>query len=83
MAGLSKTMRRAQKRDTDGVGNAVAGPGIEGIIDSEGQAQWDEDDVMLFLWGNSRASKDQHRKQLEQSTLHMEQWREGVDQVSV
>jgi len=84
-AGPSRTARSAQKRDTDGVGsgNAVAGPGIKGIVDSEGQAPWDEDDVMLFLWGNSKASKDRHRKKLEESTRHMEQWREGVDQVSV
>jgi hypothetical protein len=84
-AGPSRTTRSAQKRDTDGVGggNAVAGPGIEGIVDSEGQARWDEDDVMLFLWGNSNASKDRHRKKLEESTRHMEQWREGVAQVSV
>jgi hypothetical protein len=35
-AGPSRTTRSAQKRDTDGVGdgNAVAGPGIEGLVDS-------------------------------------------------
>jgi hypothetical protein len=79
-AGPSRPTRRAHQRDTDGVGggNAVAGPEIEGIVDSEDQAQWDEDDVMLFLWGNSNASKDRHRKKLEESTRHMEQWREGV-----
>lgn len=84
-AGPSRTTCSTQKRDTDGVGagNAVAGPEIEGIVDSEGQAQWDGDDVMLFLWGNSNTSKDRHRKKLEESTHHMEQWREGVAQASV
>jgi hypothetical protein len=53
-AGPSRPTRRAHQRDTNG-GNAVGGPGIE---DSEDQARWDEDDVMLFLWGNSNASKD-------------------------
>jgi hypothetical protein len=38
---------------------------------------------MLFFWGNSKASKDRHRKKLEESTRHMEQWREGVAQDSV
>jgi hypothetical protein len=49
-AGPSRTTRRIRERDADevGGGNAVAGPGIEGIVDSEGQAQWDEDEVMLF-----------------------------------
>jgi hypothetical protein len=81
-AGPSRTTRRTQERDTDGVGGGN-GPEIEGIVDSEDQARWDEDDVMLFLWGNSNASKDRHRKKLEESTRHMEQWREGVAQVSV
>jgi hypothetical protein len=82
-AGPSRITRSTQKRDTDGVGggNVVAGSGSE--VDLDGQAQWDEDDVMLFLWGNSNASKDRHRKKLEESTRHMEQWREGVAQVSV
>jgi hypothetical protein len=84
-AGPSRITRSAQKRDTDGVGggNAVAGSGIEGIVDSEGQAQWDEDDVMLFLWGNSNASKDRHRKKLEENNRHMDQWRDGVALASV
>jgi hypothetical protein len=40
----------------------------------------DEEDMMLFLWGNFNASKDQHRKKLEENTRHMdseEQWRES------
>jgi hypothetical protein len=37
-AGPSRITRRTQERDADevGDGNAVAGPGIEGIVDSEG-----------------------------------------------
>jgi hypothetical protein len=76
-AGLSRTMCRTQECDTDGVGGRN-GLRIEGIVDSEGQAGWDKDNMMLFLWGNSNASKDRHCKKLEKSTQHMEQWREGV-----
>jgi hypothetical protein len=75
-AGPSGITHGAQKHDT-GSGNAMAGARIEG------QAQWDEDEVMIFFWGNSKASKDRHRKKLEESTRHMEQWREGVAQDSV
>ena len=46
-------------------------------------AQWDEDDVMLFLWGNSKASKDHYRKQKEESTQRTELWRQGTSQVPV
>ena len=31
-------------------------------LDSEGQESWDEDDVMLFCWGNTPAAKERHRK---------------------
>ena len=65
------------------VGNAPAGAGAGEMVDSEGQAQWNEDDVMLFLWGNSKASKDRYRKQKEESTQRMEQWRQGTSQVPV
>jgi hypothetical protein len=63
-----------------GVGNSPVGAGE--MVDPESQAQWDEDDVMLFLWGNSKASKDRSRKKKEESTQRMEQWREGVSHVS-
>jgi hypothetical protein len=40
-----------------GAGNATAGPSrTRGMVESEGRAQWDEDDVMLFCWGNSQAA---------------------------
>jgi hypothetical protein len=65
-----------------GVGNAPAGAGAGEMVDSEDQARWDEDDVMLFLWGNSKASKDRYRKKKEESSRRMERWREGTSQVS-
>jgi len=65
------------------VGNAPAGAGAGEMVDSEDQAQWDEDDVMLFLWGNSKASKDRYRKQKEENTQRMEQWRQDASLVTV
>lgn len=46
------------------------------------EASWDEDDVMLFCWGNSPAAKKRHRKKVEGTTHRMEAWREGVSQGS-
>jgi hypothetical protein len=43
-----------------GVGNAPVGAG----------GMMDEDDVMLFLWGNSNASKDHYRKKKEECSAH-------------
>ena len=56
--------------------NLRAGTGR--LVESEGQAEWDEDDVMLFLWGNSPAAKERHLKKVDENNRRMEQWREGV-----
>ena len=41
------------------------------------KADWDEDDVMLFLWGNSRAASEQHLKKSEEKREGFEKWRKG------
>jgi hypothetical protein len=50
-------------------------------VESEGQVLWDEDDVMLFFWGNSQAAKQRHLKKVQENTQRMEHWREGVPHV--
>ncbi|KAF8495603.1 hypothetical protein BU17DRAFT_78499 [Hysterangium stoloniferum] len=54
----------ARAAGRSGTGNATAGPSTgEGrLVDSEDQAIWDEDDVMLFFWGSSRAARERHGK---------------------
>lgn len=74
----SRTIR--QLNDTRGAtqagaGNSTAGAGM---VDSNDQAQWDEDEVMMFFWGNSEAANERHRMKAEDNTLRMEQWRRGV-----
>ena len=65
-----------------GDGNAATGGGPGEMLDSKGdQARWDEHDVMLYLWGNSPAAKERHRKKQEESTQRMEQWRQGVPSI--
>ena len=50
--------------------NLRAGTGR--LVESEGQAEWDEDDVMLFLWGNSPAAKERHLKKVDENNRRME-----------
>jgi hypothetical protein len=74
------------KRDADeaGAGNVAAGdlPGAN-MASEEDWARWDEDDVMLFFWGNSQVTAERYRtKQMEDSHL-MEQSRLGVPSVSI
>ncbi|KIM36071.1 hypothetical protein M413DRAFT_78713 [Hebeloma cylindrosporum] len=52
-------------------------------VEPEGEAEWDEDDVMLFFWANTPAARERLRQQDEENTQRMERWREGVPQGSV
>ncbi|KIL57679.1 hypothetical protein M378DRAFT_87561 [Amanita muscaria Koide BX008] len=72
-------------RDPGGAvaGSSTAGAGTGESVESEGQAMWDEDDAILFFWGNSQAAKERHLKKIIENTRRMEQWRGGVPQVSV
>jgi len=42
------------------------------------KAVWDEDEVMLFLWGNSRAAQERHIKRSEDKRRDVEQWKRGI-----
>jgi hypothetical protein len=77
-----KKLTGTGKADGAGAGNAMAGAGTGEMVELEGQA-WDEDDIMLFFWGNSRAAKERHQKKVDETTQQMELWREGVAQDSV
>jgi len=55
------------------------------MLDSEwkDQAQWDADDVVLYLRANSRAATERYRMKQEKSARDMEQWRRGVPSLSI
>lgn len=36
---------------------------------SKDQETWDEDDVMIFLWGNTKAAKEHHLKKASDSEM--------------
>lgn len=74
---------KGQSTGETGAGSSTAGAGTGGLVESEGQVVWDEDEVMLFFWGNSKAAKERHLKKVGENTQRLEQWRGGVAQVSV
>jgi len=47
-------------------------------VDSEAQGQWDEDDVMLFFWGNSQAARERHAQKEQERAEYVEKWRAGA-----
>jgi len=57
------------------VSPAETGCGEEGLGK---QTMWDEEDVVLFFWGNSRAAKDRHSKKTQENAQRMERWKEGL-----
>lgn len=75
------TAQRAHEART---GNCTAGDEPQEPVDSEAdQAQWDEDDVMLFFWGNSRAAVERYRKKQEEGAQNMKQWRQGLPSILI
>jgi hypothetical protein len=42
------------------------------------QDQWDEDDTMLFFWGNSKAAMERHVQKKQEHTEYLKDWRAGV-----
>ena len=66
----------AQGADQAGPVNVAAGDQPGEVI--EDHATWDEDDIMLFFWGNSPAAMECHHKKQEERTKYMEQWRSQV-----
>ncbi|KAI0278646.1 hypothetical protein BGY98DRAFT_916858 [Russula aff. rugulosa BPL654] len=46
--------------------------------DLEAQDTWDEDDVILFLWGNSKAARERHAQREQERTAYLEDWRAAV-----
>lgn len=60
---------------------AGAGAGA-GLVEPEGPATWDEDDVMLFFWGNTKAAQERHIKKANEDARRIDQWRGGVPQGS-
>ena len=55
-----------------GGGTDLAAP-----TDSE-QPVWDEDDVMLFFWGNSMPSMERHVKKEQERKESINKWRAGT-----
>jgi hypothetical protein len=50
----------------------------EAAADLEVQDRWDEDDVMLFFWGNSKAALERHAQKKQERTVYLEDWRAAV-----
>lgn len=46
-------------------------------VDSE-QLGWDEHDVMLFFWGNSKASTERHAEKERERDRNISTWRSGI-----
>ncbi|KAF8710165.1 hypothetical protein AX14_013339 [Amanita brunnescens Koide BX004] len=53
-----------------------------GLVESEGQATLDEDDIMLFFWGNTKAAQECHIKKANEDASRIEQWTGSLPQGS-
>ena len=74
----TRGVRKAKGKSTTGARKRKSAAGAGDIVELEGRESWDEDDVMLFFWGNTPAAKERHRRKDQESSQRMETWREGV-----
>jgi len=65
-----KKRKKAKKRKKSRARNAAG--------EESDKAVWDEDEVMLFLWGNSRAAQERYIKRSEDKRRDVEQWKRGI-----
>jgi hypothetical protein len=42
------------------------------------ESTWDEDDVMLFFWGNTKAATERHAARERERERNIHEWREGT-----
>ncbi|KAI9458469.1 hypothetical protein HD554DRAFT_2139998 [Boletus coccyginus] len=72
--------KRATARDEgqQQPGGSGGGMGSAAASDSE-QPEWDEDDVMLFFWGNSMPAMERHAKKEREREVNINKWRAGMD----
>ncbi|KAG7442237.1 uncharacterized protein BT62DRAFT_955169 [Guyanagaster necrorhizus] len=76
--------RREEEREGAGAGMEQAGGRNEGgtsaatAVESEAQDIWDEHDVMLFFWGNSKAAQERRAKEEADHRQYLEKWRSGI-----
>jgi len=67
---------RAQGIQQQPAGNG-GGMGLAAGTDSQ-QPVWDEDDVMLFFWGNSMPAVERHAKKEQEHKENINKWRAGT-----
>ena len=86
---LTSIRKRESRNNTgDGGGEAgeVAGGGATDTIDNSivvvqpmvGYRGWDEDDWMLFFWGNTPAARERHRAAKQESSNRIARWATDV-----
>ena len=64
-------------RDKQQPGGNEGGTNSAAATESE-QPVWDEDDVMLFFWGNSMLSMERHAERERERIENINKWRAGT-----
>ena len=67
-SGLPKVSSKANVQD------GASGGSVDFV---EGE-RYDEDDIMLFFWGNSKAATERHRKKVEACVQHIQNWQNSI-----
>ncbi|KIJ32682.1 hypothetical protein M422DRAFT_35730 [Sphaerobolus stellatus SS14] len=75
-ANHEKSAKKRKLRETGGQEEAGASGTAEEMQDSD--QEWDEDDVMLYFWGNSRAARERYESKQQDRKDFIEDWKSSV-----
>ena len=70
-------LANARAEEVQQLANTGGSAGSAATIDSE-QPVWDEDDVMLFFWGNSKPAMERHAEKEQERKEYINKWRVGT-----
>jgi hypothetical protein len=78
-------LRSIKKRNAvtskEGQGSRKKRKTLSGARDTDSdsvQHSWDEDDVVLFFWGNSKVAQERRVREEQERGRHVEKWRDAV-----
>jgi len=78
---LRSIKKRNRVTSKEGRGSRKKRKTFRGARDADSdsvQHSWDEDDVVLFFWGNSKVARERRIREEQERGRHVEEWRDAV-----
>jgi len=78
---LRSIKKRNRVTSKEGQGSRKKRKTLRGARDTDSdsvQHSWDEDDVVLFFWGNSKVARERRIREEQERGRHVGEWKDAV-----